>query len=138
MLTAKDIMTEEVVTIRETVSVEEAMRLLLENEITGMPVVDEEMNLVGMITEKDLLRLYDKAWRSEDFTVEDFMTTPAVHFDEDEGFDAVCRCLCKHMFRRVPVTSGGKVTGIISRPDIIKYILKHEAEKRATDVKKRV
>jgi len=126
MLTARDIMTEDVVTVRAKASISEAMEQLVEHEITGMPVVDDEMRLKGMVTEKDLLRLYDKPWRVEEFRVEDFMTMPAVHFEEDESFEDVCDCLLNNVFRRVPVTFGNKVVGVISRPDIIKYILQHK------------
>jgi len=51
------------------------------------------------------------------------MTQPAIHFEEDERLLDVCYCLRDNSIRRVPVTSNGKVVGVISRSDIIKCIL---------------
>jgi CBS domain-containing protein len=62
----------------------------------------------------------NKKWK----VVEDFMTQPAIYFDEDEDLDDVCDCLMNNYFRRVPITSKGKLVGIVSRKDIINHILK--------------
>jgi CBS domain-containing protein len=51
------------------------------------------------------------------------MTKPAVHFDENESFYDIWRCLLDVTFRRVPVTSKGKVVGIVSRPDVLKCVM---------------
>ena len=122
MLKAKDIMTKEVVSIRRDAMAEEALELLLGNEIAGMPVVEKDMRLVGIVTEKDLLGLfYELEWGKEK-TVEDFMTKPAVCFDEDESLEEICQCLLNVTFRRVPVTRESKVVGIVSRPDVLRCI----------------
>jgi len=123
MLKAKDIMTSEVVTVSRDTPVKEALVLLMGNKITGIPVVDEDMTLVGIVTEKDLLRLFYEPEGGKKKTVEDFMTQPAVYFDENEGLDEICRCLLEVTFRRVPVTKEGKVVGIVSRPDVLKCIV---------------
>ncbi|MHC4572336.1 MAG: CBS domain-containing protein [Planctomycetota bacterium] len=68
----------------------------------------------------------------EEKTVSDFMTQPAVHFDEDESLLDVCDCLANNYFRRVPVTSQGKLVGIISRKDVIDYILQLRRESAGT------
>ena len=96
---------------------------MLEGNISGMPVVDEDMTLVGVITEKDLLELFQAQGDLENATVSDFMTTPAVHFNEDEDLEAVCNCLTDSFFRRVPVTCEGKLVGIVSRRDILKHVV---------------
>jgi len=57
MLKAKDVMTEMVLSVRRDTPVEEALELLLEHKISGVPVVDKNMTLVGIVTEKDLLCL---------------------------------------------------------------------------------
>ena len=124
MLKAKDIMTTEVISVRKDAPVLEAIELLAENQVTGIPVVDEAMKLVGMLTEKDVLRLYDVPERAKSQAVSEFMTQPAIYFDENEDLADVCDCLINHVFRRVPVISDGKLVGIISRPDIINYILR--------------
>lgn len=124
MLKAKDIMTKEVITVTKDTPVFEAVELLWKNNITGVPVVEDDMTLVGVLTEKDVLRLFHTHEDQKNETVNSFMTTPAVHFDENEALLDVCDCLMNYFFRRVPVTSKGKVVGIISRTDIIEYILR--------------
>ena len=96
---------------------------MLEYKVSGLPVVDDEGELVGIITEKDILQLYNTFTPLENITVEKLMTTPVIYFDEDESLDNIWECLLQKDFRRVPVTSSGKVVGIISRPDITRSIL---------------
>jgi len=81
------------------------------------------MNLLGILSEKDVLGLFYTLREAENKKVEDFMTQPAVHFDQNESLMEACNCLIANSFRRVPVTSDNKVVGIISRPDVIRYIL---------------
>lgn len=125
MLKAKEIMTTNVVSVTKETPIYEAMELLIENEITGMPVVDDEMNLVGVITEKDCLRLFYGDDEEKNKTVRHFMTQPAVHYNENDSLRTICDFMMINYFRRIPVTTKkGKVVGILSRPDVIKYILK--------------
>jgi len=121
---AKDIMTRDVISVTKDTPVIEVMKLMEEHDITGLPVVEEDMTLVGIVSEKDLLKLVHP-WRGlENKVVSDFMTQPAIHFDKNENILEVFDCLAENSFRRVPVTSEGKLVGIISRPEVIKYILK--------------
>ncbi|MHC4461245.1 MAG: CBS domain-containing protein [Planctomycetota bacterium] len=112
MLKAKDIMTTEVVSARRNTRVEEALELLLGNEIAGMPVVEEDMTLVGIVTEKDLLGLFYEPEGGKENTVEHFMTQPAVHFDENESLDEICKCLLEVTFRRAPLQKKAKSSGL--------------------------
>lgn len=124
MLKAKEIMTTDVVSVRRDTPIYEAMELLIKNEITGMPVVDDDMSLVGVITEKDCLRLFHADDDEKNRTVQHFMTQPAVHYNENDRLKTVCDFMMINHFRRVPVTNKkGKVVGILSRPDVIKHIL---------------
>ena len=128
---AKEIMTTDVISVTKETPIYEAMELLINNEITGMPVVDDEMGLLGVITEKDCLRLFYGDEDERDKTVRDFMTQPAVHYDENDSLQTICDFMMINYFRRIPVTTKeGKVVGILSRPDVIKYILEQRpAEK---------
>jgi len=123
MLKAKDIMTKEVISVRRDTPVRQALQLMLVHEISGLPVVKEDMTLVGIVTEKDLLQLLLGPQGTRGKTVKEFMTQPAVHFEENESLEEICKCLDDVTFRRVPVTKGGKVVGIVSRPDVIRCIL---------------
>jgi len=133
MLKAKDIMTENVVSVKKDTPIYKALELLVKYNITGIPVVREDMILVGVLSEKDVLRLFYAHEDEEEGTVNDFMTQPAVHFDEKESLLDICDCLTNNYFRRVPVTSEGKLVGIISRTDIINYILQLRRKDAGTD-----
>ena len=124
MLKAGDFMTKNVVSVKRNTPIFEALELLRKNDITGMPVIDEDMTLVGIITEKDVLKLFYTGGNYQDKTVDFFMTQPAVSFGVDESLESVCDFLMVKYFRRVPVVSAkGKLVGIISRPDIIDFII---------------
>ena len=123
MRKAKDIMTPEVVSTSSDTPAVQALEILLENEIAGMPVVADDMTLVGIVTEKDLLGLFQEGADAKNKTVADYMTKPAVYFDENEGLYDIWKCLLEVTFRRVPVTSKGKVVGIVSRPDVLRFVL---------------
>jgi CBS domain-containing protein len=131
MLKVKEIMTTDVVSVKRETPIYEAMELLIQNEITGMPVVDDDMTLVGVISEKDCLRLFYADEEEKNKTVQHFMTQPAVHYNENDSLKTVCDFMMINYFRRVPVTSKkGQVVGILSRPDVINHILEQRpAEK---------
>lgn len=133
MLKARNIMTKNVISVKRKTPIYEALKLLLENNITGIPVVRNDMTLIGVLSEKDVLRLFNSSEEDGSKTVTDFMTHPAIHFDEEESFEDVCECLANNYFRRVPVTSDGKLIGIITRSDIIKYILQQKDKDGGVD-----
>ncbi|MEN6386800.1 MAG: CBS domain-containing protein [Phycisphaerales bacterium] len=123
MFKAKTIMSTKLIYVKRQTEVYDAIRTLVENNITGLPVVNDDMTIAGIITEKDVLRLlYETENKSE--KVEDFMTKGVVSFNEEDSLIDIAECLIKNSFRRVLITSGGKLVGIISRKDIIAYILK--------------
>ena len=124
MLEAKDIMTKQVICIKKDTPIFHAIKLMTDNNITGIPVVEDNLTLVGMLSEQDVLRLFHTYDDEKDRTVNDFMTQPAIHFEEHELLMDVCYCLRDNAIRRVPVTSNGKVSGVISRSDILKCIIK--------------
>jgi len=132
MLQAKDIMTKQVVCIRKDTPIFEAIQLMANNNITGIPVVEDDLTLVGMLSEQDVLRLFHTYDDERDRTVNDFMTQPAIHFEENEPLLDICYCLRDNSIRRVPITLNGKVTGLISRSDILKCILR-QLEKTADE-----
>ncbi len=133
MLKVKDVMTKSVISVKRETPIYEAMEIMRKKDITGMPVVEDDMTLVGVITEKDVLRLFYAEEDEKNETVGFFMTRPAVSYRENENLQSVCDFMMINYFRRVPVVSKqGKLVGIISRPDIIDYIL--EQRRQNTEV----
>ncbi len=122
MLKAKDVMTKELICIKKDSSIYETLQLLAQNDITDIPVVEDDMTLAGILSEKGALKLF--CGRTKDKTVNDFITQPAVRLEQDESLLDVYDCLINNSFRQVPVTAKGKLVGIISRKDIIRHILR--------------
>lgn len=122
--TPKDIMTKNVITVAKDTPIYDAMELIAKYDISGLPVVDDQMNLIGILSEKDVVGMVDLPEDEQDKTVNDLMTQPALYFEEDESLLDVCHFLKKNIFRRVPITSKGKLVGIISIRDIIEFVLR--------------
>lgn len=123
MTQAKDIMTTSLVTIGPDSTVHRAVNLLANHDITGIPVVDKENKVLGILSEKDVLCLMREDEGIADRPVSEFMTTPAITFDVSENVNDICECLATYHFRRVPVTENGKLVGIVSRRDILRHII---------------
>ena len=132
MLEAKTVMKTNLITAKKDTPIYEAIDLLSKNNISGLPVVNDDMTLAGIVSEKDVLSLLDELdnllmiddLKDSTATVDDFMTKNVVSFDADDDLFDVCDCLIENNFRRVPVTSKDKLVGIITRGDIVAYILK--------------
>ena len=124
MFKAKDIMTKVVVSAQPDMPIYDAIRTLANRNITGLPVVDADLNLVGVLSEKDVLKMLYATEDSPEQTVNDFMSTNVVSFDVNNSLIDLCDCLVENKFRRVPITQDGKLVGIVSRSDIIRAILK--------------
>jgi len=126
MVVAKDVMKSGLLTVRTSTPVYEAMEILATRNVTGLPVVDEYMNMLGIISEKDMLKLlYDPDARPG--LVEEYMTAGVIGFEQSTSLFDICDCLINNSFRRVPILDGGKLVGIISRTDIMAYIMKNHS-----------
>ena len=131
MPAAETIMKTDLVTVTRDTPIYEAIRILVENNITGLPVVNDDMTLAGVITEKDVMKLlYGNL--SEPGKVEDFMTEKAISFDCHDSLIDVAESFMNNHFRRVPILADGKLAGIISRKDLIVYISKIRHKDKAT------
>jgi CBS domain-containing protein len=112
----RDIMTTRVVTVRPDASYREMATLLRAHRVSGLPVVDAEGIVVGVISETDLLtRRVTPAG-----TAADLMTCPAVTTSPDELASHVARLMSRRKLRRVPVVDrGGHLAGIVCRSDVL-------------------
>lgn len=125
---ARAIMKRNLVTVGPDTPLAEAIRKLMKHQVSGLPVVDAEQHLLGIITEKDLLRLlYEE--RGLFTRVGEMMTTSVRTFQADDPLELVCDCLMANHFRRVPVLEGDRLVGLISRADLMGTILEQAAER---------
>jgi len=126
MLTARDIMTEELVTIRPTATVREAVDMLLSREISGLPVVDEGDRLVGIITEFALMAVaYDNKVLDE--PVSQHMTSELLTVDVKDSVRKVADMCVVHRVRRVPVLKDGRLAGLVARRDVLRAMFETQA-----------
>ncbi len=118
LFTAQQIMTAEVVSVRPDTPIDEAGDLLEHYRISGLPVVDDQHRVVGVITEFDLLRCI--AASKMHGQVADFMTPGVATVGEDIGLRELADLFISSGVRRVPVTSDdGKLIGVIARRDLV-------------------
>ena len=130
MFEAETVMKTDVITVTKDTPIYEVIRTLVENNITGLPVVNDEMALAGIITEKDVLKLlYEN--RCEPGSAEDFMTEKVISFAPQDSLINIARSFVDNHFRRVPIVADGKLVGIVSRKDIIALMLKLRRKDKA-------
>ncbi len=147
MLTAKDIMTKSVTTVRATTTIEELARILMEHKISGVPVVDDNENLIGIVTENDLIsqnkrlhiptvmRLFDSFIMLESpgkiekeikkmtaITVNDIYTKEVITVAEGTPVQDIATIMSEKKVHLIPVVEGKKILGIIGKIDLIKGI----------------
>jgi len=122
MVQAKEVMTKKLMTVEPHAKIIEVIKLMVEHKVTGLPVVTEDMGLLGMVTEKDILKilLYGKDIRKR--TASDLMTLGITSFNEDDDLMPILKSLVENNFRRVPILSDQELVGIISRRDIIRFL----------------
>ncbi|MFA6216386.1 MAG: CBS domain-containing protein [Candidatus Omnitrophota bacterium] len=128
MFEAGNIMTKEVVTVNKGTLIYEAMRLLLDKHVSGLPVVDDHNKLVGIITEKDMLRILIDTESSVNKSVADYMIKNVKSFTPEDSIVTICEFLIQNNYRRVPILEKGILVGIVSRRDIISFIVKLRSE----------
>jgi CBS-domain-containing membrane protein len=152
MLTAKDIMTKNVTTVGAATTIEELARILMEHKISGTPVVDDNENLIGIVTENDLIsrdkrlhiptvmRLFDsfimlespgkiekEIKRMTAVTVNDIYTKEAITVTEGTPVQDIATIMSEKKVHLIPVVEGKnekKIIGIIGKIDLIRGIIR--------------
>jgi len=120
---ARDIMTRTVYTIRSEATAQEVAQLLAEKRISGVPVVDERNNIIGIVTEADIISKVTREERDESTpTVADLMSREVITVHEEMPASDIAGLLTERRIKRVPVVSEGKLTGIVSRGDIVRAV----------------
>ena len=147
---AADIMTPSVVTITDDATVNEAAEQMLKYRISALPVVDCNGKLVGIISEGDLVRRAEvgtqreRPWwlelltskrrlaaeyvRSHAHTIRDVMRRNVITAAPETPISEVARLLEIHAIKRVPITDGDKLVGIVSRANVMQGVASLEAK----------
>ncbi len=120
-LQAKDVMLKEIIATGPDVPLKNAVKKLLDNKISCMPVVDDTGKLVGVISCEDVLNVAFDGYLNNT-KVETVMTKNVVFFEPDTNLEEIAIVISKKHFHRIPIVKDGKVIGIVSRRDIVKNI----------------
>ncbi len=110
-----EIMTKHPVTVKGTTPLKEALGLLTNYQISGLPVTGENGVMIGIISEYDLMA-------KKGLTVGDIMTKSVISVTPDTPVELISHLLTDHRIRRLPVLEEGKLVGIVSRSDIIRML----------------
>jgi CBS domain-containing protein len=138
---AKDVMTPHVLSVTSDASISAAAHLMLQNRISGLPVVDGSGKLVGIVTEGDFLRrteigtqrrrprwieffigsgrLADEYVRSSSRSVSDVMTRDVHAVNTDAALEDIVSIMERHRVKRLPVVEAGKIVGIVTRANLL-------------------
>ena len=114
-------MNSKVVTVHPDDTTDHAISLMVDHKISGLPVVDSSGNLVGMISEFDLLELVFDCWTKKD-RVCHYMSKQLFEVHEEDDWVDVADLLRSNRVRRVPITRDSRLVGIISRHDLLRSI----------------
>jgi predicted transcriptional regulator len=125
-LNAANIMTKKLITFTPETQVLNAINTLISCRISGAPVLDEEGNLMGMLSEIDCMETYvQSAYHNEmGGLVKDFMSTEVKTISSSMGIVDLAEYFLETHFRRLPVVDNGKLVGQISRRDVLRAIQK--------------
>ncbi|MCE9682741.1 CBS domain-containing protein [Halomonas alkalisoli] len=139
---AVDVMTAKVITVPPDADVREIAQLLLDNNISALPVVDADQKVLGIVSEGDLMRRVEndtdrrKSWwlksifsgannaseyiKSHGRKAHEIMTPNPVTVSEDESLRRIAKLLERHHIKRVPVVRDGRLVGIVSRANLLR------------------
>ncbi|HMD64683.1 MAG TPA: CBS domain-containing protein [Stellaceae bacterium] len=154
---ASDVMTRNVVTVGRETSVAQAIRLMLDNNVSGLPVLDDDGKVVGILTEGDLLRRSETGterhrarWleillgpgrmageyvRTHGRKVEEIMTSDLVSVTGDTPLDEVVGLMERRRIKRLPVLDGDVLVGVVSRADLLRSLV-HALEAQPSETRR--
>ena len=148
MITAKDIMTREVITISPDTEIAQAAKLLLTNRINGVPVINDAGKLVGILCQSDLIiqqknisipslftlldgfisltsskKLDKEVEKIAATKVADAMTPNPVTVNSDTGIEDVAALMVEKSYHTLPVVDAGNLVGIVGKEDVLRTLI---------------
>ena len=151
MIKAKDIMTKDVITVQPETEIVQAAKLLLEHHINGLPVVDKEGRMKGIICQSDLVvqqrkiplpsffimldsfipltsskTIKKELQKMSAITVKDAMTPDPITVGPETGLEDIATLMVKHKIHTLPVLDQGRIVGVIGKEDILRTLMSDE------------
>jgi CBS domain-containing protein len=150
VMNVRDVMTRSVISVHPGTPLKEVARLLIENGISGMPVVDEHGRVLGVVSEADFLikeqgasavrrrplaRIFGDAPETSEqlakvaaATAEEAMTSPAITIDAGRPLAEAAATMVSRAINRLPVTEKGRFVGIVTRADLLRAYLRSDEQ----------
>ncbi len=123
MPTIRSIMKTKPIAVAPSTPMHEAIKLLVDHEVSGVAVVNDDDHVVGELSNRDVLRMFHE----NAVTVEQLMTANPQTFDVHAPFVDVVDCLIEQTHRRAFIEERGKLVGVVSRSDLMSVILTAKA-----------
>ena len=133
---ASDIMTLGAATIKRDASLSQALRIMIDHRISALPVLDDNHQVVGIVTEGDFMRsgalaveellsmeADDRTKALESRAVDEIMSRDPITINSEASIQEVVSLMERHTIRIIPVSSNGRAIGIISRVDLLRILI---------------
>lgn len=124
--TVEQVMTNPVICADQETLVHEVFEKLQESGYSGIPIVDNDHQVVGIVTQLDLLKLVKKGIDFCSVRTKDVMSKNVVTADKNALVIALVSSFLEHRCNRFPVTEEGKLVGIVSRHDVLAHLVRHQ------------
>ena len=123
-LNVRDFMTKDLIVFKPSMDIYSAIDVLVKSEISGAPVVDDNGKLIGIISQKDCLRILANGvfHNAPAGPVSEYMTEAVMSIDPGMDICTVADLFLNNVYRRIPVVENGVVVGQVSRRDILRAI----------------
>jgi len=122
------IMTRRVVAAKSNATCNSLAQKMLSGFFSGMPVTDDQGNVIGVVTEFDILKVLRSGEDGLQVVAQDVMTKEPICLEADHTIDEAIELMTKHNIIRIPVVRNGKLVGIVSRSDILRAYVREEFE----------
>lgn len=117
----KDIMKSATLTLKATDTIEDALKIMTEHKVNGLPVVNDENILVGMVVKADIYRFMIQPGHFEVSPVDWVMAKRVITSFPDESIQEVAKKILRHHIVAMPVVEEGKVVGLINIEELLQY-----------------
>ena len=125
-LKSEEIMTRPAISVRKDTTAKDIAFEIFYGFFSGMPVTDENGQVIGVVTELDLLKQVRAGKDFERLTADDIMTKEPLTVDVDTSLKDVLTIMIEKNIIRIPVTDEGRLVGVIARRDILRHYLQPE------------
>ncbi|HTU42354.1 MAG TPA: CBS domain-containing protein [Candidatus Aquilonibacter sp.] len=121
-----EIMTARVVAAKANASCTSLAQKMLSGFVSGLPVIDDQGHVIGVVTEFDILKVLRNGENGLAAVAKDIMTKEPICLEANQTVDEAIELMTRHHIIRIPVTSAGKLVGIVSRTDVLGAYVKEE------------